>query len=258
MISVIIPTFKFQDYIWDCLRSLENQTLSPENFEVVIILNGCNEPYSSLLQDYKCKQDINGRRIKVCQTDISGVSNARNIGLSLVNGEYVVFLDDDDILSPDYLKSLYQHARKDAIIVSNVFSFYTSIDERNQDYLTFSEKDRKGLFFNRRYLSNACCKLIPLEMMREKQFNVNFKNGEDALFMFSISNCIKQIIKTDYECIYYRRLRINSASRKKMGLARKIKNILRQQMAYSRIYFSGIHKYSLLLYLSRLLAVFKQ
>lgn len=258
MISVIIPTFKFQDYIWDCFRSLENQTLSFESFEVVVILNGCNEPYLSQLQDYKHKQDVNGIRIKIYQTDIPGVSNARNIGLSIANGEYILFLDDDDILSVDYLKSLYQNARKDALIVSNVFAFNTSIDERKQDYLTFRDINRKGLFFNRCYLSNACCKLIPLEMMKEKQFNVNFRNGEDALFMFSISHRIKYIIKTDDECIYYRRLRINSASRKKVGRAQKMKNILRQQKAYSRIYFSNIFKYNLFLYLSRLLAVFKQ
>ena len=77
-ISVIIPTYKPQDYLWQCLESLERQTVSKTLYEVVIILNGCKEPYysniSNRLKDYTMD-------VRLLQTDEAGVSYARNIGI---------------------------------------------------------------------------------------------------------------------------------------------------------------------------------
>ena len=49
-ISVIIPTYTPKDYLWECLGSLENQTLSKDEFEVILVLNGEREPYESLIR----------------------------------------------------------------------------------------------------------------------------------------------------------------------------------------------------------------
>ena len=258
MISVIIPTYKFQDYLWDCLHALEMQSLKSDAFEVIIILNGCKEPYLTLLQKYLASGCPIAERIRVIQTDKSGVSNARNIGLDTMKGDYAFFLDDDDILSSNYLECMYALAKDDTIVVSNVYSFYNSIDEKIVDYLTFKERKRKGLFFDRCYLSNACCKLIPRCMIGNNRFDINFRNGEDALFMFSISDKIRHLVKTREECIYYRRLRKNSASRRERRFLQKCKDVFLQQMSYTHIYFSGIFRYNFFLYLSRLLAVLKQ
>ena len=51
-LSVIIPTYRPKDYIWECLGSIARQTLSPDMFEVIIVLNGCNEPYRSQIQAF--------------------------------------------------------------------------------------------------------------------------------------------------------------------------------------------------------------
>ena len=258
MISVIIPTYKFQDYLWDCLHALERQTLKPEKFEVIIVLNGCKEPYMSLLQEYVAFYSSIAKRIQIIQTDIAGVSNARNIGLDNMNGDYAFFLDDDDLLSSNYLESMLALAQKDVIVVSNVYSFYNSIDEKLVDYLTFGKVKYHSLFYNRSYLSNACCKLISRQVIGKKRFDTNFCNGEDALFMFSISDRIRHLVKTKENCIYYRRLRENSASRKKRKPFKKAKDVFLQQVAYTRIYITGVFRYNLFIYLSRLLAVLKQ
>ena len=52
-ISVIIPTYNPEDYLWDCLGSLEQQNLSKEYFEVIVVLNGEQEPYFSLITERK-------------------------------------------------------------------------------------------------------------------------------------------------------------------------------------------------------------
>ena len=107
MISIIITTYRPDKYIISCLDALAKQTISSFDFEVIIILNGQQFPYEALIKDliYKYKFKIN-----YFYTNITGVSNARNIGLKVSIGEYIIFLDDDDILSPNYLKTMLKKA----------------------------------------------------------------------------------------------------------------------------------------------------
>ena len=51
-ISVIIPTYKPKEYIWECLDSLKSQTFDKKEFEIILILNGCKEPYYSEIDKY--------------------------------------------------------------------------------------------------------------------------------------------------------------------------------------------------------------
>ena len=103
-ISVIVPSYKPQSYTWECLDSLCNQTIDKSQYEVIVVLNGCNEPYNAVLKQYLDKHpEINWNYI---QTDTPGVSNARNIGIDIAKGEYITFLDDDDFVSPSYLECL--------------------------------------------------------------------------------------------------------------------------------------------------------
>ena len=76
-ITVIVPTYKPQDYIWRCLCSLKNQSIAHSNYEVVIVLNGCNEPYYSEIKKFI----IDEPNWRLVQTDTGGVSNARNVGI---------------------------------------------------------------------------------------------------------------------------------------------------------------------------------
>ena len=97
-ISVIVPTFKPQAYLWECLNSLVAQTFAKDDFEVLLVLNGCLEPYKSERESYlaKNKDKIN---IRFISTETPGVSNARNIALDNAKGEYIAFFDDDDYVS---------------------------------------------------------------------------------------------------------------------------------------------------------------
>lgn len=254
-ISVIIPTYNPGSYLIECLNSLYNQTLSLDKFEIIIILNGNIGKYRSFLSDiYNSKpKELS---MYILESEIPGVSRARNIGINKAIGKYLFFLDDDDLLSNNYFEDLLKVANENSIIASNLYSFYADITEMITNYLTYRKK-AKTILGNRKYLSNACCKLIPREILSDKRFNTDFANGEDALFMFSISNKIKQIL-IEKDCIYYRRLRPNSASRKRISFTTRMKRIIKQQLEYTKIYFSNPFEYNLFLYLSRLLAVYKQ
>lgn len=254
-ISVIVPTYTPTAYIYECVNSLYTQSFPLDDFELIVILNGELDGYRNLLEEiYRKKPDK--FQMSIFETEKAGVSGARNIGIENAIGEYLFFLDDDDVLSSNYLADMYNLASNDCIVASNVYSFCDVINEKNYDYLTYT-KLGKELFYNRKYLSNSCCKLISRKIIGDRRFDVSFSNGEDALFMFSISDKIKNI-KVAKESIYYRRIRKGSASRKKVSTMLKLRRIGRQQLAYIKIYFSKPFKYSFLLLLSRLVAVYKQ
>lgn len=134
-ISVIIPSFKPQSYLYECLKSLKGQTFDHKRFEIIIILNGCKEPFYSDIQEY-IKHNLSDLNINFIQTDTPGVSNARNIGLDNAKGEYICFIDDDDAVSSDYLKGLLEKANENTIVTSNISSFIKDIKERRENFLS--------------------------------------------------------------------------------------------------------------------------
>ena len=118
-ISVIIPTYNPGDYIEDCLNSIYRQNYPLNKFEIIIILNGDITKYKN-----KIVNIINNApkelTVSLFTTTIAGVSNARNIGLTYAKGDYICFIDDDDIISPTYLSKLISKADNRTIVISNI------------------------------------------------------------------------------------------------------------------------------------------
>lgn len=261
MISVIIPTYKPHEYIEACLQSLEDQVLSKLLYEVIIVLNGEKEPYYSNIQKLLNKYSFSSR---LFYTDVAGVSNARNIGLDNAQGDYICFVDDDDSVSYNYLKELYVIGTKnsDAIIVSNVRTFYEKDSSYYKDYISYAydkffNKKTRSIFSKRSFLSSSCCKLIPVTVIASRRFNTKYHLSEDALFMFEISDNIKDIILSSDDAIYYRRLRPNSASRKKYPFNIRILYKLKLILQFIKIYMHQIRQYNFPFFLSRIIAVCK-
>lgn len=257
-ISVIIPTYKPQSYIWECLDSLCRQTFPKDDFEVILVLNGCKEPYDGQIREYiNNHPDVQWNYI---QTDQGGVSNARNIALDVAKGEYVTFIDDDDYISPSFLEKLYAKSDSETMALSNAFAFsdgkpneqipYTITDAYNE----YSPIGRMKSYKVRRYFSGPCMKLINMSFIQGRRFDVRFKNGEDSLFMFLISDRIKYADFTSTDAIYYRRYREGSAIAANRNKRYVIKNFFRITKSYSNIYFSNLCHYSFRRYVRSLLA----
>ena len=131
-ISVIVPTYKPQAYLWECLDSIYNQTFPKSDYELVLVLNGCNEPYNTQILDWLSKhKDLN---VQFFQIDTGGVSNARNIALDNARGEYVTFIDDDDLISTAYLKELYEKATPDTVSLCYPYAFNDGDIEKQLPY----------------------------------------------------------------------------------------------------------------------------
>ncbi len=229
-ISVIIPSYKPQDYLWQCLNSLASQTLSKEEFEIILVLNGCNEPFNSDIKKYiNNHQDL---QFNFIQTNQGGVSNARNLALNEAIGEYITFIDDDDYVSPSYLEELYAKSALDTIALCYPYAFKDGNPEKQLPYRitnaynSLSRFGKQPYLKSRKFFSGPCMKLIPRHMVENRRFDINFKNGEDALYMFLISDHFKYVDYTSTKAIYYRRIRVGSASCKK-SIAYKFCNSIR-------------------------------
>ena len=263
-ISVIIPTYKPQKYIEDCLESLKNQTYNKHEFEIIIVLNGCCEPYKSQLQSY-IYANLDDYNVVLIQSDESGVSKARNIGLDVAQGDYITFIDDDDYVSKEYLEESYSNSSDDTIAICYPYAFkdgdsvqmsYSMTDQYNAR----ASYGKQSYIYARKFFSGPCMKLIPRHCIGHHRFDVNFKNGEDTLFMFEISENFRNVKFTSMHAVYFRRYREGSAvfSFTNQGFRKVVSNTASLIWAYSKVYFSNIHSYNFVFYITRILGTIRK
>ena len=255
-ISVIIPTYKPKDYLWECLDSLVAQTFPKEKFEVILVLNGCEEPYKGQIEKYieGHKDSLN---IKLIHTLQGGVSNARNIALDKAEGQYICFIDDDDYISPSYLQELYSKASGDTIVISNTYYFKDGSSKEEYSrmaevYSLLAPKGKTELIKARRLFFSIWMKLIPKEIIGQRRFEPSLSIGEDCVFMFLISDRVKSVDFTSSDAMYYRRLRDDSALHEHNQRSKFFANDMRQIMEYTKIYLSGLRRYSFHFFLTRI------
>ena len=261
-ISVIVPTYKPQAYLWECLDSIYNQTFPKSDYELVLVLNGCNEPYNTQILDWLSKhKDLN---VQFFQIDTGGVSNARNIALDNARGEYVTFIDDDDLISTAYLKELYEKATPDTVSLCYPYAFNDGDIEKQLPYSITKAYDyicknkyKKLSSMARKFFSGPCMKLIPMSFIHDRRYDVRFKNGEDSLFMFLISDKIDKVTFTSKNAIYYRRVRTNSAATINRSFKDVFVNSYRLIIEYTKIYISQLGDYNPYFYVTRILGSVK-
>lgn len=257
MISVIIPTYKPQEYLWECLDSLVNQTLDKSMFEVILVLNGCGEPWKRMIEEYITAR-LSDIIVNFIHTKHGGVSNARNLALDVAKGEYVTFIDDDDYISPTYLEEMLALSDNNTMVIAKPIAFWDEsriVKEYRitREYNRCAPKGRQKSYNARKFFSGPWMKLIPMSYIQDRRFDVGFKNGEDSLFMFLISDKFKDVVFTSENAIYYRRIRENSATTMNRTRWQMIENSLKVMKVMTTIYFSCPLSYNFSFYFTRLL-----
>ena len=102
LISIIIPVYKVEDYLSDCVESVLAQTY--RNFELILVDDGSPDNCPQMCDDFATRDS----RIRVIHKENGGLSSARNAGIDIARGEYLAFLDSDDLWSPLFLERLYR------------------------------------------------------------------------------------------------------------------------------------------------------
>lgn len=220
-ISIIVPTYKGENHIRPLLKSLEEQTLEFEKFEVIFIINGEPDSTFEILKDFSQKN--NDMDIIITHTKTPGVSNARNIGLKLAKKQYVGFVDDDDFISPNYLKSLYTHSRPDRVVMSDFIDMNENSGEEEESPLRpFSKteygviKDAPIAFQSLSAITTA--KSLPTYAAKSIKFNTKLRNSVDISYfsrLYPKFDFEFYLVDRKEEAIYYRLQRSESISRQK-------------------------------------------
>ena len=187
LVSVIIPVYNVEKYLKDSLESIIIQTY--HKLEIILIDDGSTDGSGRICDEYASKDD----RIIVVHQKNGGVSKARNLGLSLAQGEYITFVDGDDTIDPSYISLMYQEIKKDNIDIVRLSwerggVNYTYNDVRyNSDGKCVIREDS----FNNLKL---CANIWGLfENNPNIRFNEELKNGEDSLFV------IEQFVKSKHK-----------------------------------------------------------
>jgi glycosyltransferase involved in cell wall biosynthesis len=256
-IAVLIPSYKPKEYLKDCLSSLDKQSLSKEYYRVYIALNGPKSTYEEYVLSILKSMTFEYKYMYIEQAN---VSNARNRLIEESTEEFIAFIDDDDIVSEDYLESLWAVATREDISISNIYYFRKDIRfcepyYIGSDYDSLSGKESSKLK-TRKYFSSVWATLIHREIIGETRFDKRLKNGEDSLFMATISRNISGICKTTKNTKYYVRKREGSAQTKNRSLSEKVNTFLYLQKSYSKLLLDG--RYERMFILSRIAASVKK
>lgn len=188
MISIIIPTYNREDLIQETLDSILAQ--SETNWECLLIDDGSTDQTWNVLQNYSSKDD----RFKIFKRQDfnkpKGANACRNIGIKKSNGDFLLFLDSDDLLGFDFLSSVKDkitNTKNDLIIYQSVYFFENNSNEENIVKIN-SEESLITSFFKKESIWLISNPLIKRAFIAEKQifFNENLLAAQDWEFFMKI------------------------------------------------------------------------
>ena len=229
MVSIIIPVFNDELYIPYTLESILKQTYS--DYEVICIDDGSSDNSLHILEEYS-KKDA---RIKVYTQENSGLSITRNHGQDLSRGSYIMFLDGDDMLSPDALQKLIQKVTSENLDIllfnSDVFYDDKELETTKASYKTYYKRSKEykniysgiDLLFEMEetgdYLPSACFMITNSEFLRTT--GLRFHPGilhEDNSHTYALMLCAKRASHID-QSFYQRRIHADSIMTKESAFA---------------------------------------
>ncbi|MFX1502247.1 MAG: glycosyltransferase family 2 protein, partial [Promethearchaeota archaeon] len=176
LVSIIIPTYNRGNVIRETITSVLNQTY--QNFQIFIIDDGSNDETTNIVQSF------NDKRIKyIFQTHSGLPAKGRNTGLKKIKGEYVAFLDSDDIWFPRKLEiqiNLFEKNPNILLIATNGVLFPTKLNMKviplkKNIKISFKQLLEKNIIIN----SSVLFKKEVISMVGLLDENINLKYGED-------------------------------------------------------------------------------
>lgn len=219
MVSVIVPVYNQQKYIGECLRSLVEQNY--DNIEIIVINDGSMDKTQTIIDEWANAD----KRIITKKIHNSGVSVARNTGINIANGKYIMFVDSDDIIHEDLILSLVKICES-----GNCDIAYCSIQEFYEenvmgDVHCFFENDNGDVKDFYRILCDKNIdilfggpygKLFLLDTIKRNEilFEKNQSIGEDFIFNMEVLKLSPKVACTN-SVLYYYRVSSDSLSKKK-------------------------------------------
>ena len=212
-ISVCIPVYNVEPYIAQCLESVLNQTIIDK--AEVIIIDDCTPDNSisvvnKIIEKYP---QYNGKVRVIKHAKNKGLAAARNTGLQNANGKYIIQVDSDDWLEPNYLEELYKSAEEDGADISGC-DYYLELADKT---LTVREDLSKSPVDCLKYIITICQGIIWTKLVRKDLFTKNnitwvegLDMGEDLLICSKLFAHAQKVSDVDLPLYHYRKTNPNS------------------------------------------------
>lgn len=196
MVSVVVPVYNREAYIEECLKSIQAQ--SWDNFEILVIDDGSTDHSLQLCRTI-AEQDL---RIRILQGEHKGVSQARNLGLDAARGDYILFVDSDDILHSRLMEALVTGMERENAAIGGTMGVQLSQqqwDNIKNKMLQSSKEPETILHTNEDTVHKLLTEVMPLSVLGgvmirrdwvgQTRFRTDLTIGEDFYFVYE--NLIK-------------------------------------------------------------------
>jgi len=199
LVSIIIPIFNVESYIRRCIESLLSQTY--QNFEIILVDDGSPDKCPQICDEYAAKD----ARIKVIHKQNGGQAEARNLGLDVATGDYILFLDSDDYIHQDTIGDMLEIAEKESADIvqctfirgaENQFPTITKTKETE-------EYDNHSIFYSRIQKIIVWGKLYKRELWDNIRMPVGKLNYEDDATTWKLYYRSKKTVFVNTPYYYY-------------------------------------------------------
>lgn len=211
LVSVIIPAYNIEKYIGRCLDSVLAQTY--ENLEIIVVDDGSSDDTGKILDDYEEKDS----RIKVIHKENGGVSSARNKGLDMAAGDYIGFVDGDDLIAPEMYETLVNlleeedadiaHCGYQMVFPDRVDYYYNTGKRKVQT----TEEGLKDLLSGEMIEPALYNKLYKRKLFDNNRLDESLKINEDLDINYRLFKKSQKAVYQD-ETLYSYMIRKNSAT----------------------------------------------
>lgn len=184
--SIITAFYNTGEFLRESIESVINQDIGfKENVQLILVDDGSSDNSRDIALEYQKSYPEN---ISVVSKENGGVATARNLGLEYVEGEYVNFLDSDDIFSPNALSVVADFLNRNDVSVACIPIRYFGKKE-GEHHLNYKFETERVIDLTQEYnctLFHVSSSFIKSEVIENYEFNPNLINGSDGLFINEI------------------------------------------------------------------------
>lgn len=192
IVSVIVPVFNGEKFIERCVQSILCQTFS--SLQIIVVDDGSTDQTFSILKKISCRDS----RLQLIHQENGGVSSARNSGLAVATGEWVLFVDADDTILNDYCETMVRAASNmtvDVLIARHHEpgeNNCVKLDEKNKLIEACLSYDERRFSYN---IDAPWGKLFRLSLVQDNniRFPEELTRSEDAYFCMDCYRCAREI-----------------------------------------------------------------
>ena len=179
--SVIVPIYNVEKYLDRCIDSIVNQNYT--DYELILVDDGSPDNCPVMCDEWAKKDS----RITVIHKENGGLSSARNAGLDIAKGDFVLFIDSDDYISSNYFDEIEKHAEKNSL---TVFTYIQEQLKKTYKREIRNLDDSHSMFEKTKYLissrtvNSACSKIFDRALIEKynMRFGKKFVPAEDFAF----------------------------------------------------------------------------